>query len=118
MRQGRIKVGRKDTPPAAAPLLQLLPSASFSSAAASAKCALGTFLEYSFSLLVYVFLTCTKHLPSIFADTFYTQSTFSIRPPPLSLFCQFVQLLVVVSFALDVYLSVYVALLFPPLKHF
>lgn len=89
-----------------------------SSGAASAKCALGTFLEYSFSLFVYVFLTCTKHLPSIFADTFYTQSTFSLRPPPLSLFCQFVQLLVVVSFALDVYLNVYVALLFPLLKHF
>lgn len=93
VRQGRIKVGRKDTPPAAAPLLQLLPffsccpysdaSPSPSSSAASAKCALGTFLVYSFFLFLYIFSTCTKHLPSIFADTFYTVSTFSLPLSPL-----------------------------------
>lgn len=72
----------------------------------------GHFWYILFLLFVYFFSTCTKHLPSIFADTFYTQSTFSL--PPLCLFWQFVQLLVVVIFALDVYLSVYAALLFPP----
>lgn len=88
VRQGRIKVGRKDTPPnAAASRLQPLPNAPW-----------GTFLVFSFSLYFFlVFSTCTKHLPSIFADTFYI-----ILSSPLCLFWQF---LVVVSVAFSPFVN-------------
>lgn len=106
VRQVRIKVGRKDTPPpppfaapAAAFLLQPLPNAPW-----------GHFwyilflVSLFFSLFSsFFFSTCTKHLPSIFADTFY----IVLSPLPLST-C-FGSFLVVISFSLSPVLMAYSA---------
>lgn len=43
----------------------------------------GHFWYILFFSFLYIFSTCTKHLPSIFADTFYTVSTFSHPLSPL-----------------------------------
>lgn len=54
------------------------------------------FSSLSFSLFFFVFFsTCTKHLPSIFADTFY------IVLSPLPLLTCFGSFLVVISFSLS-----------------
>lgn len=94
-----LKLGARTRPPSSPSLCShccCFPSA------ASAKCALGAFLVYSFSRLslffsfFFVFFsTCTKHLPSIFADTFY----IVLSPLPLST-C-FGSFLVVISFSLS-----------------